>query len=108
MLDVDVLVFEVVSVTEEVVGRDSDVSLHIVTVVVSADTAVELFLDKLLLIGNVHKRVELCMQLVHILARQEVLIRERLHLIIGQVLLLLVVLIQVGIATASLRKASLR
>ena len=55
MLDVDVLVFEVVSVTQEVVGRDSDVSLHIVSVVVSADTAVELFLDKLLLVGNVHK-----------------------------------------------------
>jgi len=68
MLDVEVLVFEIVGVTEEVVGRDSNVSLHIVSVIVSTSTAFELFLDQLLLIGYIHKRVELCMQLVHILA----------------------------------------
>lgn len=45
MLDVEVLVFEVVGVSKEVVGRDSYVSLHIVSVIVSTDTAVELFLD---------------------------------------------------------------
>ena len=44
MLDVVVLVFEVVGVAEEVVGRNSNVSLHVVSVIISTNTAVELFL----------------------------------------------------------------